>query len=813
MVGQRNNPLAQESNFMKQHSTCLPAHIHWLFAILSFVVLEWGAAAQNADNKLATEAKTRLSQIQGSLKVRGLQQPVTVLRDRWGVAHVYAKNQRDLFFAQGFVAAQDRLFQMELWRRSGQGRLAEVLGPSALFRDINARLLSYHGDMAAEYASYAPDTKEILEAFTDGINAFIATRSQPNGPGLPIEFQWAGIKPDPWKPEDCLNRMAAFSMTGNAFSELRDAELVSALGADKATQLVHMDPPAKLDPAPGLDLSGLSPGLLRNLVGSDSRIAFPPYYLEGSNNWTVSGRLTATGTPLLANDPHRVLAIPSLRYMIHLVAPGWDVIGAGEPALPGVALGHNQHIGWGFTIFGSDQQDLYLEKVNPTNALEYSTGHGWERMQVRRETFNVRGGPDVIIDLKFTRHGPVLWEAQTHALALRWVGAEPGTAGYLSSLSIDRAENWQDFSRAAARWKVPSENLVYADTGGNIGEYSVGLSPVRHWTGMLPVPGTGGYEWDGFISPDRLPHSYNPGKGFIATANNKMIPDGYPYNIGYEWYPSYRVGRITEYIEQATTGGHKLTAEDFKKLQRDAVSLPGRELSSLLRIAVGDDPTVAEQLLLNWDGILSEDSAAGALYEMLVPELKSIIIHRTVPEHAWGVLENSDWEADQLLGYLLHPAVDILGPQPEQERNQLLRDSIKVAAGKLAQMQGADQTKWSWGQLHYIKFRHALDQVPGAASLTDLGPLPRSGDENTVGATGWYGDSFEQIEGASYREILDPGDWDRSYAINTPGQSGQPGSPHYSDLLRLWQDWQYFPLTYSRRAVEENTTERLSLQP
>jgi len=797
---------------MRQQSLCLPVPILRLFVVFSFIMFGRGAT-QDVPDKLANEAKAMLSHVHGSMRVPGLQQPVTVLRDRWGLAHVYAQNQHDLFFAQGFVAAQDRLFQMELWRRSGQGKLAEVLGPTALFRDINARLLSYQGDMGAEYPSYAADTRQILVSFTDGINAFIASRSQPNGPGLPIEFQWAGFKPEPWKPEDCLNRMAAFSMTGNAFSELRDAELVSTLGTDKATQLVHMDPQVKLDPAPGLDLSGLAPGFLRYLVGSDHRIEFPPYYLEGSNNWTVSSRLTATGAPLLANDPHRVLAIPSLRYMIHLVAPGWDVIGAGEPALPGVALGHNRHIAWGFTIFGSDQQDLYVERLDPKNRLQYATDHGWERMQVRRETFRLRGGPDVVVDLKFTRHGPVLWQDQKRALALRWVGAEPGTAGYLSSLSIDRAQDWQDFSKAAARWKVPSENLVYADTAGNIGEYSVGLSPVRHWTGMLPVPGTGGYEWDGFIPFDQLPHSYNPEKGFITTANNKMIPKNYPYKIGYEWYPPYRVNRITQFIEHATANGHKLTTEDSKTLQSDALSLPGQELVSLLRQAVGNHPTAGEQLLLNWDGVLSENSAAGALYEILVPELKSAIIHRAVPERLWGALENLDWEPDQLLGYLSHPSGDILGSQPEQQRDQLLRDSVKVAAERLSQMEGPDQSKWSWGRLHYITFRHALDQFPGAASLTDLGRLPRSGDGDTVGATGWYGNSFEQVAGASYREILDVADWDRSLAINTPGQSGQPGSPHYSDLLGLWQGWQYFPLVYSYDAVEKNTTDKLVLEP
>jgi penicillin amidase len=585
------------------------------------------------------------------------------------------------------------------------------------------------------------------------------------------------------------------------------------LGADKASQFVHTDPPVKLDPAPGLDFSGLDPALLRNLVGSDSRVQFPSYYLEGSNNWTISGRLTGTGAPLLANDPHRVLAVPSLRYMIHLVAPGWDVIGAGEPALPGVALGHNQHIAWGFTIFGSDQQDLYVEKLNPENSLEYAIERGWQKMQVRRETFRVRGGPDVVVDLKFTRHGPVLWQDQKRALALRWVGAEPGTAGYLSSLAIDRANNWQDFSQAAARWKVPSENLVYADTAGNIGEYSVGLSPVRHWTGLLPVPGTGSYEWEGFIPFDQLPHSYNPEKGFVATANHKMIPDGYPYKIGYSWYPRFRVDRITQFIEEKVAKGHKLTLEDSEKLQSDALSLPEQEFVSLLRQVVGDHPTAAEQLLLNWDGVLSENSAAGALYELLVPELKSAVIRRIAPERVRGVLESSDWELDQLLGYVSHPSADMFGPQPQEERNMLVRDSVIAAAKKLGQLQGSDPAKWSWGQLHQVVFRHALDQFPGVASLTDTRPVPRRGDGDTVGATGWYGESFEQVAGASYREILDVADWDRSLAINTPGQSGQPGSRHYSDLLPLWQEWQYFPLAYSRQAVEKSTTDKLVLQP
>lgn len=775
-----------------------------LCAISSVSVI---AQSHQEPKPIQLRAQKAASIIQGSLKLPGLQQPVRVLRDRWGVAHIYAQNEHDLFFAQGFVAAQDRLFQMELWKRSGQGRLAEVLGTSALFRDISARLLRYRGDMAAEYTSYSPDTKKILEAFTAGINANIASRLAVDGPGLPVEFEIAGFKPEPWKPEDCLNRMAAYAMTGNAVAELEHAEMLAAVGAEKASKLLDLNPEVTLDPAPGLDFSALSPGLLENLIGSDSRIKFPTYYIEGSNDWTISGALTQSGKPILANDPHRVIAVPSLRYMVHLVAPGWDVIGAGEPSLPGVALGHNRQIAWGFTIFGADQQDLYLEEVNPDDALQYLTEQGWERMQVQRETFKVRGGLDVIVDLKFTRHGPVLWQDQRRALALRWVGMEPGTAGYLPSLAVDRAENWQQFTEAMKHWNVPSENIVYADKQGNIGEYSAGLSPVRRkWKGLLPVPGVGGYEWDGFIPTADLPHSYNPSRGFIATANNRMTPDGYPYNIGFEWYSRYRVQRIGQVLDAAHKADHKLTIEDSERLQTESVSLPAIELVQLVRKAAGDHPSEKQQLLVTWNGSIDKDSAAAALYEVYMEELRKAVVHQVAPPRLWFLARNfTDY---QVLNVLSNPKAYDFGDNPEAERNRLLERTLEAAAERLSLLEGPDPTKWNWGKLHFAQFHHSL-----SPAIKDLGPVPRSGDGETVGATGFYGDSFEQVAGASYREILDLSDWDKSVAINTPGQSGEPGSPHYSDLLPLWSKDVYFPLTYSDEAVDKVVTDKLELQP
>ncbi len=760
------------------------------------------SSGQNIDSKFQQQSQLSLSKISGGIKVSGLRHEVKVLRDRWGVAHIYAQDANDLFMAQGFVAAQDRLFQMELWKRSGQGRLAEVLGPTALLRDVNARLLQYRGDMKAEYESYSPDTKEILEAFTAGINAYLESVKG----NLPLEFQMAGFAPEPWKPEDCLNRMAAFSMTGNSFSELDHAAVVANVGAEKASQFFEFDPAVELDPAPGVDYTGLSTRLLRNLIGSDSRIEFPIYALEGSNDWTVSGRLTKSGKPILANDPHRVIAEPSLRYMVHLVAPGWDVIGAGEPGLPGVALGHNEHIAWGFTIFGLDQQDLYLEELNPANPQQYKTENGWEEMRVEKQSFGIRGGPAVTVDLKFTRHGPVLWEDGKRALALRWVGAEPGTAGYLGSLAVDRAQNWNDFEAAMERWKVPSENIVYADASGNVGEHSTGLAPIRkNWTGLLPVPGRGGFEWSGFVPNSDLPHSFNPAAGFVATANHRMIPENYPYKVGYEWDPGFRIRRITNYLST----GKDLTVQDMEKLQTDVLSLPAQQFVGLLKQAQVHSPEA--RLLLGWDCVLDRDSAAAALYEVWLGVLTQAVMHRVIPESAWKLLE--EWGPSQVLKILGHPTTPVFGNDPEAGRNQLLRETLITSTERMVALQGADRSKWSWGKLHVVRFRHPLDEAASAQQLLDLGPVPRPGDEYTVNATGYYGQSFDQVSGASYREILDTSDWDQSVAVNTPGQSGQPGSKHYGDLLPLWDEGEYFPLAYSRDAVEKVTTDRLTLTP
>ncbi|GAC1432394.1 MAG: penicillin acylase family protein [Thermoanaerobaculia bacterium] len=717
-----------------------------------------------------------------------LRQPVTVVRDRWGVPHIYASNQHDLFYAQGFVQAQDRLYQMEIWKRAGQGRLAEIFGSPFVGRDIAARKLRYRGSMIDEYASYAPDAREILLAFTEGINEFIDARRD----RLPAEFAMAGFKPEHWKPEDCLQRLAAYGLMSNAASELRHARIVATLGVEKNTSMISPLPPADIDPVTALDYAALDPDMLRDFVSSDMRIEVPP---PGSNNWVLAGSKTASGKPLLANDPHRTLSIPSLRYVVHLVAPGWNVIGAVEPALPGVAIGHNEDIAWGITVFGADQQDLYVETLRDG---KYKTESGWRPLRVEHETIDVKGGVTVPATIEFTRHGPVIWKKGDRAVALRWVGAQPGTAGYLGSLALDRAHNWIEFQRAMRRWKVPGENIVYADRSGHIGEQSTALTPRRSWTGLLPVDGSSGnYEWTGFIPIDELPHSYDPTKGFIATANNLTLSKDDRRHIAHEWASDFRIDRI----EEVLSGPAKLGTSDMAALQNDVTSLAARSWLEILRQSGLQDD--AAKMLLEWEGRISTDSAAAALYEVWMRELRPAYARRVAP----AVLADV---AEQVLG----SAGTLNGVQrmADGERRELVSVTLTRALAATRKLLGDDPARWRWGTLHAARFRHGLDKRADDLSRFDPPAVERPGDGDTVNATGWR-TPYTQAHGATFREVIDLGSWDRSLVINTPGQSGEPGSPHYADLLPLWARGEYFPLVYSREAVDANAEATVVMRP
>ncbi|MBI3504341.1 MAG: penicillin acylase family protein [Proteobacteria bacterium] len=769
--------------------------------------LAWGSAL--GAQSLAERARARLARLDGTVTLPALDSAVEVRRDRWGVPHIYAKTQHDLFFAQGYVVAQDRLFQLEMWRRMGEGRLAEVLGPSAVGRDRIARLLAYRGDWNAEYRSYASDTRAILEAFTAGLNAYIAeVRDHP-----PIEFDLLGIKPEPWSPDVPLQRMAALSMTGNALTELMRAQLVAALGAERVDQLFPADPPRKHDPVRGLDYSGIDQSMFADFAAAQDGMAYPR--IQGSNNWVVSGKHTASGKPLLANDPHRTIGNPSLRYLSHLVAPGWDVIGAGEPGVPGVSIGHNGAIAFGLTIVGMDQQDVYVESLKPCAqtamaasapplARCYFNHGGWVPVRTVADTIRVKDEAPRLVTLEFTEHGPIVAEDTTRkrAFALKFVGTEPGTAGYLAGLSLDRATNWPMFVDAMRRWKLPTENMIYADTAGHVGWVASGLMPIRSWSGLLPVPGDGRYEWQGFLDVRELPQTYDPESGIIATANNNILPPGYTKPINYEWAAPYRRDRIRSVLE----AGSKFTVDDFKKLQHDEFSIPASQLVPVL-LAAAEKKGIADRAdvaaLKGWDFVMRADQAAPAIYEAWLTEVRARLLRLLLhPELATAVGRVFGLET---LAEMVQQPDGRLGTSSAMTRDTLVLDALDAAVATLTQELGADQGAWKWGDLHLAKFPHPM------VKSFDLPPARRGGDGSTVNATA--GPGWLQTAGASYREVIDLADWDNSWATSTPGQSAQPGSAHYGDLLALWGKGEYFPLSYSRAKVEANTQHVLVLSP
>jgi penicillin amidase len=768
------------------------------------------ARAAETPESLRKKASGVLAQLEGEIKVPGLQKPVEVLRDHWGVPHIYAQNADDLFFAQGFVAAQDRLFQIDLWRRLGVGETAEVVGKSGLGADRFARLLKYRGDLDTEWASYAPNGRQIAIAFTRGINAYI----DHIGDRLPIEFQLLGARPKKWQPEDCLGRMSGIIMSRNFQSELARAELVAAVGVERARRIAPTDPPNAYAPAPGLDLAGIDRSIL---AGYNAALKPLPFTLgdAGSNNWVVDGTRSASGKPLLASDPHRAITLPSLRYLVHLIAPGWNVIGSGEPGLPGVALGHNENVAWGFTIVGTDQADVYVEETNPAAAVEYRVGDRWEKMKVVRERVKVRGEEQSVeLELRFTRHGPIIHEDAKHhrAYALKWAGSEPGGAAYLASLALDRAKDGRAFVAALKGWKVPSENMVYADVEGNIGWVAAALTPVRKgWNGLLPVPGAkDAYEWQGFLPIEELPQAHNPKAHYVATANHNILPAAYEAEIGYEWAPPYRFARIKDRLE----GKKKFTLADFQSLQHDNTSLPGRALVRLVKEVDVQDRELRPyaELLAGWDGVLSAESRAGALYGVWLRELLDGFYRPHVPARLLGFTA-SRGGVPVMLAALEKPDAAWFGDKPTEGRDRLLRITFRSAVGKLKELLPGEDKERSWGRLHTTTFRHPLAALgPAYAKAFNLGPVPRPGDAHTPNA-GTHGATFEHTSGATYRHVFDLADWDKGVATSAPGQSGQPGSTHYDDLLPLWQKGEYFPLAFSRAQVEKVTRHRLRIAP
>ena len=738
-------------------------------------------------------ARRSLAQLGGELDVPGLRESVEVLRDEWGIPHIYAQNVDDLFLAQGYVMAQDRLWQMEMWRRWHEGRLSEIFGPEAFDYDLRTRQMMFRGPWdESEWTSYHPDGERIFTAYAAGVNAYI----EQNRNNLPVEFQLTGVVPDPWTAKTVVLRWAAVglsSVRGDAINEIELAMNVARFGVEEANRRAAPDPWDDLKVPEGLDVGIITQTVLDAMRAGDgdpfvrgrlpalevveryrhltpairtAQVSSQQIATEGSNNWVMSGDRSPTGVPILANDPHRRIEMPALRYFVHLNAPGWNVMGGGEPPFVGVDAGHNQRMAWGFTFAGTDMVDVFVEELNPEDPNLVRWQDGWEPLRVIEEEIEVKGEATHTVELKFSRHGPVIFEDTENgvAYAVRAVVQDPGTAAYKGSFKMAQAESCADFFERAMYWMVPTHSLICGDVEGNIALQVTGLTPDRDgWNGRLPVPGTGKYEWQGFRSD--LPREFNPARGYIATANNNVHPPGYGGRpVFYHSSRGVETSRITR-LHQILGSGKRFSVEDHQAIQLDTYSLRSEGDIPAFQGWTSRVPEVerARALIAEWDGVLTRESTAAAVYV------------------EWTRLSDAG-------------ARDAATPNPQ--RRALIEESLEQTVAALTEDWGADWSQWRYGRGNQSGLAHMF--LPDF----DLPAVERPGGFGTINATG-----------ANFRRIIDLADLDRSVATNAPGQSAQPGSPFYGNLIDYLGNGEYFPFLFSREAVEERVAHRLTLQP
>jgi penicillin amidase len=753
-------------------------------------------------NPLATDA---------TYKVAGLALPAEIIVDEWGVPHIYANDHYDVFFVQGFNAARDRLWQIDTWRRRGLGQLAEVFGEDYVAQDKAARMFLYRKDMYSEWLAYGNDAKRITESFAEGINAFVKV-AEHNPELMPPEFALLDYAPAIWQPEDVV-RIRSNGLWRNVVTEVWRAKLACNDQLEEAAQWKILEPEWETKVPEGLDPCVIPENVLDNYLLAKAPVKFQAnpkhptlaqafvdaHRLDvGSNNWVVAGDRTTTGRPILADDPHRGHAVPSLRYIAHLNGPGIDVIGAGEPALPGISIGHNERIAFGLTIFPIDQEDLYVYRKAKKGYRYQNSIEPFTRIQ---EEIKVKGAPGQMVELHFSRHGPIISETKKHAFAVRAAWLEPGMSPYFGSIEYMRAQNFREFVGALNRWGAPSENQVYADTDGNIGYKPAGRFPKRdNWDGLLPVPGNGSYEWDGYFDMDVLPEEYNPERGFSGTANAMSLPDDYPietYKVGFEWSAPWRYRRLWEALE--TDEVHSM--EDSLALQRDYESVFARSVLQRLPTLLAQEVAPA-QLLADWDHKLTTDSAAAALWNVWYYRHLGPALGKTLSNESSAASPTIDTQT----------ALKLL--ETAQGKN-IASSTLAAAWDESTVLLGNEPSQWQWGDLHKIKFSHPLLAMASGelqAQMT-IPEYPRGGSENTTNNTGYNPANFLVRSGASFRMVVDVGNWDEAKMTNAPGQSGNPSSPYYANLLKNWATDSHLPMVYSRARVEAHKAFTITLEP
>ncbi len=761
-----------------------------------------------------------LPRTQGRLSIPGLRSSVEIIRDRWGVPHIYGANLHDLFFAVGYAQAQDRLWQMEFSRRAASGTLAELLGEPALEVDRLTRRIGFRRAAAHDLEAATEEERAMLEAYCEGVNAYMRRGR------TPLEFTILRSRPAPWEPEDTLafQRFFGWMLSGNWDGEILRSWTIERFGADVMAEFEPEYPAGgPLIVPPGAEARGAPFDLVKEFHQVEQLVGLAGPGM--SNNWAVDGEKSTTGKPLLANDPHLVLSLPAIWWEAHLDSPELKAAGVGAPGIPGILIGHNERIAWGMTAALVDGDDLFVEQINPDNPSQYKHKGKWINGETVREEIKVRGRAKPIIEeVLVTRHGPVVSPAikgETRTLALKTIALEPARHSQ-AQLMLMGARDWSEFRAAISMWPFPPLNFAYADVDGNIGYQLGGLVPARSkGSGTVPAPGwTGDYEWTGFVPFEELPQAYNPPTHWVASANNKIADDDYPHFLSANYADSPRQQRIIEMLEAK----EKLSADDFKAMHGDRLSIPARELAPLILElgATNEWCQRAQTFLRAWDYVLAPDSVAACVFELFFTHL----VRRTLEEKL------GSW-ADLYMGKGIHPVrphgmffhvaaswlMEKRRTRPDwfagKTWQEVMEESLASAVAELRATLGDEVSRWQWGRLHRQRFRHPLSAVRPLDRVFNRPSVPMGGDANTV----WQA-AFAPYHGydvnsftASWRQIIDLADFNRSLGVLPSGQSGHPGDRHYGDMIDMWRRVDYHPMPWDREEVQKHAATRLELVP
>lgn len=848
--------------------------LRFIRGLLTVIVVIVLVVAAVAGGGFAFLTRRAFPQTDGTVQVSGVKTPVKVVRDTNGMPHIYANNVHDLFFAQGYVQAQDRLWQMEINRRGIAGRTSELSpSKSSLEQDKFVRTLGLRRAAEEDYAALDDETKALLQAYADGVNAFIGTHEN----NLPLEFlvvgafgsQGLNYKPEPWTPIDSMQlaKYMGWSLGGNYDLELFQAQIMAKFGADQGPKvLAELIPPYDYQAKPIIVPPEVSwqhvPDLTANIKALEASIGIVRGHDIGSNDWTISGSRTTTGKPLLANDPHLGIQMPSIWYFNSLhcqpITPEcpYNVTGAVFPGVNGVILGHNDKIAWGVTNVGPDVQDLFLEKVS---GQQYEYKGKQLDLTIVPETWTIKGQlpagytpsvnevdeydaatntTKITLNIRYTQHGPLFSDVDAtfaqaggdqYAVALSWTALKGAEQTLKAAMNFDKAQNWEEFRAALSMWDTPSQNFVYADIEGNIGYQMPGRIPIRaKGDGQLPVPGwTGEYDWTSYIPFDELPRSYNPPQGYIATANNAVVGPDYKYFLSKDWDRGWRARRIVDLIEAKD----KLSADDIAAIQGDSLNLSAQQIVPYLDgLTVTGDAQKVLDAIKNWDFVEQRDSVGAAAYEVFWLNLLRNTVDDELGDLASGYVDGGDVNRVAMINWLAQSDSkwwDNINTSAVETREDILKKSIEDAATQLVAELGSDAANWKWGKIHTATFKsQALGDAP-VSFIFNRGPVEVNGGTATVNNTGTGGNFskayntppakltaiFAERSVPSLRHIFDLSDLNASRYIHTTGASGLPTYPHYDDFIDKWRNIQYVPLWWAEADVKAHSEGTLTLTP